>query len=410
MSLITGAIRHKEGESSRKRMNPKARREQAPKKTTLKHRMMEMEIINAISQASARQLDFDALVEFAGEKIRATFNVQSVYIALLDVSANIVRVPYWVVGDERLPERRHDPAKGLNGHILRTRVPLLINRDYMRVSEELGVIRHATIFSPQVPKSWLGVPIFSGDQAIGVIAIVNYEHEGAFTDATAQFLTTLAASIANAFQNAQLYQSLQGELKERKRSEDELRVVNQELSARLEEIQLLQIKLRESSIRDALTGLFNRRYMEETLEREVARAKRENTSLSVVMMDLDEFKSLNDSYGHKAGDLMLERLGGLLLSRTRRSDVACRYGGEEFILLMPGASLADAELRAEEIRIAAQDLRVLYGGIELARTLSLGVAAYPVHGDSSDKIIAQADTMLYAAKHSGRNRVMVAPI
>jgi diguanylate cyclase (GGDEF)-like protein len=378
------------------------------KEHSLEQRLTELETIHAISQASARQLDFDSLIEFVGEKIRATFSVQSVYIALLDTSANTIRIPYWVIRDLRLPERQFDPTKGLNGHILRTRVPLLINEDYMRVSQELGVIRVATLASPEVPKSWLGVPIFNGDEAIGVIAIVNYEREHAFTEETARFLLTLTASIANAFRNARLYQTLQDELRERARSEEMVRAVNQELSARIEEIQLLQAKMRELSIRDALTGLFNRRYLEETFEREVARAAREATCFSVVMMDLDEFKMLNDSLGHKAGDLMLQRLGELLLAHTRRGDVACRYGGEEFVLLMLGASLADAAKRAEELRHAAESLRVPFGNEELARTLSLGVAGYPTHGDTFEAIMAKADAMLYEAKRMGRNRVMVA--
>jgi diguanylate cyclase (GGDEF)-like protein len=381
---------------------------EARNENLLKHRLAELETIHAISQASARQLDFAGLVDLVGEKIRATFSVQSAFIALLDAGNQTGQIPYWVIREQRLPKRQFDPTKGLIGHILRTRSPLLINDDYMRVSEALKVVRVATLASTEIPRSWLGVPIFDGDQPIGVMAISNYDREHAFTNSTAQFLNTLAASVATAFRSAQMYQALLVELENRTQSEERLRLANQELAARLEEIELLQIKTRELAIRDVLTGLYNRRYMEESFEREIARAVRTKTMLSIVMIDIDKFKSLNDSFGHKAGDLMLQKMGELLLARTRRSDVACRYGGEEFILLMPGASLSDATERAQDICRGAQTLRVPFGGVEHTRTLSLGVAAFPNHGNTSDKVVASADAMLYAAKHSGRNRVMVA--
>jgi diguanylate cyclase (GGDEF)-like protein/PAS domain S-box-containing protein len=167
-------------------------------------------------------------------------------------------------------------------------------------------------------------------------------------------------------------------------------------------------KLREMSIRDALTGLFNRRYLDETLERELARADREGRPVSVVMMDIDRFKEVNDAFGHRAGDAMLQRLGELLRTQTRLGDVACRYGGEEFVMVLPDMPLETACQRAEAWRVLVDGLRVAYGGVSLHVTLSMGVAAYPVSGRTADAVLTAADNALYTAKAGGRNRIAVA--
>src|SRR5690606_21630810 len=140
-------------------------------------------------------------------------------------------------------------------------------------------------------------------------------------------------------------------------------------------------ELRAHSIRDALTGLFNRRFMEESLAREVARAGRGAGPLAVLMIDLDHFKQINDEHGHEAGDAVLRAFGEFLSGRVRTGDVACRYGGEEFALILPGATLADASARAEEIRRQAKQMHVRLGDRTLGPvTLSVGIAALPDHG------------------------------
>jgi len=167
--------------------------------------------------------------------------------------------------------------------------------------------------------------------------------------------------------------------------------------------------LREQSVRDHLTGLFNRRYMEETLERELLRASRKHLSLGIIMLDVDEFKHFNDAYGHAAGDVILRELGILLLSQVRGEDIACRYGGDEFILIMPDASREVTHERAELICELAKQFRLQFEGRSLAPvTLSLGVAVFPEHGAMSTGILRAADAALYRAKHDGRGRVVVA--
>jgi diguanylate cyclase (GGDEF)-like protein len=167
--------------------------------------------------------------------------------------------------------------------------------------------------------------------------------------------------------------------------------------------------LRIQSTRDILTGLFNRRYMEESLEREMHRAVRERGPLGVIMLDLDHFKRLNDTFGHEAGDMILRAVGHCLRELSREYDIACRYGGEEFTLILPDAPLSVTLQRAEELREKFKHLEVVYQSRSLAAgTLSLGVAGFPEHGLTVENILRAADAALYRAKADGRDRVVVA--
>jgi diguanylate cyclase (GGDEF)-like protein len=179
------------------------------------------------------------------------------------------------------------------------------------------------------------------------------------------------------------------------------------LHTQLSEIQALQNELREQAIRDPLTGVFNRRYLQETLEREIARVHRVRQPVGIMIMDIDNFKLINDTYGHTAGDLMLEALGELLKANIRLEDIACRYGGEEFVVVMPGASLQTANERASIIRARFEALRVTYESYHIHATVSMGVAAYPMHGSTGEEVLIRADRALYRAKQRGRNRVVV---
>lgn len=170
-----------------------------------------------------------------------------------------------------------------------------------------------------------------------------------------------------------------------------------------------QALLREQSVRDHLSGLFNRRYMEETLERELLRAARKQLSLGVIMLDVDNLKQFNDTWGHAAGDEILRELGSLLLRQVRGEDIACRYGGDEFIIVLPDASLEVTRERAELICKYAREFHLQFEGQSLAAvTLSLGVAVFPEHGTTRTGILRAVDAALYRAKHEGRSRVVVA--
>ena len=171
----------------------------------------------------------------------------------------------------------------------------------------------------------------------------------------------------------------------------------------------LRDTLRNLSIRDALTGLFNRRYLEESLEREIYRAGRKGLPMGVVMIDIDHFKQFNDTFGHDAGDAVLHEMGALLHRHVRSSDIACRYGGEEFMLILPEASLEVACQRAGRLREAVEQIQMQHGLRALGViTLSFGVAVFPDHGPTAETLLRAADKALYQAKAEGRNRICVA--
>jgi diguanylate cyclase (GGDEF)-like protein len=176
---------------------------------------------------------------------------------------------------------------------------------------------------------------------------------------------------------------------------------------------LTNLKLRESlrnqSIRDPLTGLFNQRYMIETFGRELSRAERNGQPLGVAMLDVDHFKQFNDTFGHEAGDLIMRHLGSIIRSSIRTSDIACRYGGEEFTLIMPDAPLKIVQERLDLLRLTIKQLNLQNRGRPLGLvTLSGGISIFPQHGKSPDELLRAADQALYRAKAEGRDRIVIA--
>ncbi|HJU05734.1 MAG TPA: diguanylate cyclase [Nitrospiraceae bacterium] len=183
-------------------------------------------------------------------------------------------------------------------------------------------------------------------------------------------------------------------------------IVGEHISMALANLRLREA-LRFQSIRDPLTGLFNRRYMEESLDRELHRAMRSQTPLGIVMIDLDYFKRFNDRFGHAAGDTLLTTVGDFLRTQIRAEDIACRYGGEEFVLILPGSSLDATQTRAEQVRDGMRRLHVEHRGQSLGvMTLSAGVAAFPHDGITTKVVLQAADEALYQAKATGRDRVV----
>lgn len=169
--------------------------------------------------------------------------------------------------------------------------------------------------------------------------------------------------------------------------------------------------LRSQSVRDPLTNLYNRRYMEEFLDGQLSRAARKSSSLSLMMLDVDHFKQFNDSFGHEAGDMVLRSLASLLLDHLRKEDVVCRYGGEEFTVILPDATQESARLRAEQLRSAIKEIALDFRGQTLGGiSISVGIASFPTDGATRETLLKSADSALYKAKESGRDCVVAASV
>ncbi|MCW5887468.1 MAG: diguanylate cyclase [Anaerolineales bacterium] len=183
--------------------------------------------------------------------------------------------------------------------------------------------------------------------------------------------------------------------------------VERRLREQIAHNEALQAQLREQSIRDSLTGVFNRRYLEESLPRELANATRKNEPLSLVMLDIDLFKNFNDVYGHGIGDTVLQSLGHILMENTRAGDIVCRYGGDEFIVMFPGASAERARERIDECRRRFAEQPIVIQGQTIRTTISAGVTSFPLHAQTGEALLQVADQALYQAKQQGKNSAVI---
>ncbi|AFY82990.1 GGDEF domain-containing protein [Oscillatoria acuminata] len=179
----------------------------------------------------------------------------------------------------------------------------------------------------------------------------------------------------------------------------------------VEHSDLMEELLHEQCIRDPLTGLFNRRYLAKSLERELCRAQLTERSLGLIMLDVDHFKRFNDTYGHEAGDVVLRELGWLLKTESGPLDIPCRYGGEEFMVILPEASLEKTQQQGEHLRKAVKRLNLTYLDQDLPGvSISVGVAVFPQHGLTETQLMQAVDAALYQGKTQGRDRVVIATI
>ncbi|MBN2549397.1 MAG: diguanylate cyclase [Anaerolineales bacterium] len=197
------------------------------------------------------------------------------------------------------------------------------------------------------------------------------------------------------------------DITQRVQAEQALAQANQQLEQQLQEIEVLQAALREQAIRDALTGLYNRRYLLDALERVLNQAERQAHPVGILLVDIDHFKAVNDTYGHPSGDAYLAGFAHLLQQHFRKSDILCRYGGEEFLIVLPASSLEASAQRAEELRQLAETSAIPFEGREIRCTVSIGLASFPQHGQESSQLISRADQALYASKQAGRNQLTV---
>jgi diguanylate cyclase (GGDEF)-like protein/PAS domain S-box-containing protein len=319
-----------------------------------------------------------ALLSEMGDMLRACLTTDEAYTVIVRVAQQIFPVQvgalYVITSSRNLLEAV--AIWGNSASVERVFAPeecwgLRRGRMHMVESTPVGLLcKH--LHQP-APDSYLCVPMMAQSEALGVLHLAQSGAER-LTEAKQKLAATMAEHIAMALSNLKLHETL-----------------------------------RSQSIRDPLTGLFNRRFMEESLELELRRATRNQRSLGVIMLDLDHFKHFNDTYGHEAGDTLLREVGTLLQTNIRGEDIACRYGGEEFTLLLPEGTAEVTRNRAEFLREAIKRLDVKHRNQPLGRiTASIGVAVFPEHGRTGEALLNAADAALYRGKDEGRDRVIVA--
>jgi diguanylate cyclase (GGDEF)-like protein len=292
-------------------------------------------------------------------------------------------------------------GEGVAGIVWKTGQPLFIP-DYDRWAGRLSNFQRGLI------RATLGMPLLLHGQVVGVIGIARgVESDVSFSDEDIAVLQRFADLAVVAYQNARLFEKAQAEIEFRRKTERELRNANQVLQFQIERVELLQGQLQELAVRDSLTNLFNRRYLEEMLEVEFARAMRSKTSLAIVMIDCDHLKDINDRYGHKAGDDFLVQVANVVRESIRAGDIACRFGGDEFVVILGNVLEEIAFERAENLNNKIASEQILHGNEKISISVSIGIALFPVHGSSGEVLLQKADQALYAAKHKGKNQVRV---
>jgi diguanylate cyclase (GGDEF)-like protein/PAS domain S-box-containing protein len=349
-------------------------------------REQEMETLYELSLEINAFSDLPALLRAIIRRACELLKVSSGAVFLLQHDENVLEL----VIHHNLPTHwlgaKLNIGEGLAGKIFESGAPQVVE-DYQKLEQRPAA------FQDSQARRVLGVPLKVRGQSIGAIILIDYV-PGTFHENDIRLVTLFADQAAIAVENARLV--------------NDLRNANEQLNTQIGQIKGLQAILREQAIRDPLTSLHNRRFLQEMMPHEIARALREKYQIGFVMIDIDHFKQVNDTYGHDAGDLVLQKLAKMLVELARASDIVCRYGGEEFLAILPNTNVDEAFQISERWRRAFENKKVNYEGHELRATISCGVALFPQNGVTEKESITAADKALYRAKNSGRNRVVVA--
>jgi diguanylate cyclase (GGDEF)-like protein len=331
----------------------------------LNQRVVELETLNRSARALGSSLDYGELLEItAKETLEAIPGAEVVAVALRDGEPGAVYVvDVCDRGAGEFVRVRVKPGEGVIAQVVTRGKPLNVP-DLKRGDGANGVAVASAGDSGM--RAWLGVPIRRYEEVVGVLSVQSREPR-VFGSDEERVLEAIGAQAGTAIQNARLY---------------ELATV------------------------DGLTGLFVRRYFDARLREELERARRYKSTFSVLMLDVDDFKKLNDTYGHGVGDRVLREVAQVMRRAMRGVDIPARFGGEEFAVILPRTGLLDAHAVAERIRLDLADLRIAADDKVVRVTASLGVSGFPDSGgDSAEELVKRADTALYRAKRTGKNRV-----
>ncbi len=366
----------------------------------------EMMSIYRVGVATTSVLDLSALLEVMYEQVAAIIGNESFYVALFDEQASEIRFEILVDHGVRVASftRPYPTGKGLTEWVIRSGKPLFI-RDS---SVDLENVPTEAIMLGDKPLSVIAVPLSVQGRVIGVISVQSYTQR--FEEDHVRIMCTIGTQAAIAIENARLYRELMAKNELLEKSEAELRRVNARLDRQLDEVTRLHRMAERLAITDSVTGLYNHRHFQERLTEELARCERYGRYLSLLMVDIDDFKQYNDVLGHPAGDAALKAVARLLARSVRSTDVVARYGGEEFVVILLEAQKAQALKVAEKIRARIEaypfpnEDQTPSGRI----TVTVGIATYPTNARTKKDLIYLADMACYRGKREGRNRVIEA--
>lgn len=391
----------------------------ADTRRVLEDKLDTLTAINRVGRAISSSLVLDELLEMVFRESRSLMSFEIFILGLYDESTHSIDVRLHHNPHGRQPPRRQDVGVGHLGWVISHNKPAFM-RNWERETGELKQILYPIGDTPQT-QSLIAVPMSYRERVLGVLSVQSYVADR-FDESHVTLLMSFASQVAVAIANAGLFAQLEHNRSELERRVEErtrdLAAKNEELRTQTERANALAVSLQAAqrkiekelaksqleTRRDELTGLYNRRALDDQLGKEVNRAQRYKRSLAVVMADIDHFKLVNDRFSHMVGDDVLRAIANILRAQCRSIDTIARYGGEEFLLCFPETSRHNAALVCEKIRqqVESHDWSKIQPGLTV--TISFGLAAAPPEYDV-DTLIAAADQKLYEAKRSGRNRV-----
>ncbi len=330
--------------------------------------MRQLEVLSRISATLTHSLDLGELLNNVLEEILHAVNLKVGGIFLLDKASGriVIRAHHGLPKAFIRLVGQMGPGETCISDVFQSTTPLIVENTY----SDNGLVPAA--LSKSHIRSFIAVPLVSQDSVIGVIMCCSRKFRR-FSEQEVQFLRTIAAQIGMAIENAQLYEHTY-----------------------------------ELAFRDGLTNLYNRRYLLEQIEPELARAKRHGGQVSIIMLDLDGLKTINDHFGHREGDIFIKSLANIIQTQTRASDIAARWGGDEYLILAPAIESASAYKIAERIRTKLEKYTQVISGQQVSTSVSIGIASYPLHASDANELIQRADEAMYSAKRDGKNQVKIA--
>jgi len=359
-----------------------------------------MERIQAINNELITNRSLDEILHQIVHITAELLDCELVSLLLLDETSNTLRFVATTVNQERL-FNIPVPMESIVGSSFTSGEAIIVDdvqsdsRYYSDLDKSMN----------QVSRTILVVPLKFRDHKIGGLEAINKRGDQYFDESDAQLLTTLAAQATIAIENARLYQEAQDEIAERIKVEEELLLHRDHLEELVKE---RTAEVHQLAITDALTDIFNRRYLIELGKRALLQALRYHQPLAAMMVDFDHFKMINDNYGHAVGDEVLRKLADQMRRDLRSIDILGRYGGDEFVVLMPETNLQMAYQSARRLLATIRTLHVSTPQNQISFTASIGVAELDhAHQRTIDALIARADDAAYAAKQSGRNKVVM---